>query len=152
MFDTSVREYRVLSESTRTFLASDYGLRATGRGFEFVGARGYVSATDQGAVIVLTTVGESTDARALARTLVEERLAACVNVLPPMTSLYRWKGGIEEDREQQLVIKTLAARVPALEARIRELHSYELPEFLVVTVTGSAKYLAWIEESASGSG
>jgi periplasmic divalent cation tolerance protein len=62
--------------------------------------------------------------------LVADRLAACVNVLPPMTSLYRWKGAIEEDREQQLVIKTTQDRVPAIEARFHELHPYELPEFV----------------------
>ena len=99
-------------------------------------------------MIVLTTLGAQTDAAAFARVLVDERLAACVNILPVMTSVYRWKGTIEEDREQQLVIKTTSDRVEALEARFRELHPYELPEFLVVAVTdGSAGYLAWLEES-----
>jgi periplasmic divalent cation tolerance protein len=99
-------------------------------------------------VIVLTTLGAQTDAAAFARVLVDERLAACVNILPVMTSVYRWKGTIEEDREQQLVIKTTSDRVEALEARFRELHPYELPEFLVVATTdGSAGYLAWLEES-----
>jgi len=99
-------------------------------------------------VIVLTTLGAQTDAAAFARVLVDERLAACVNILPVMTSVYRWKGTIEEDREQQLVIKTTSDRVEALEARLRELHPYELPEFLVVATTdGSAGYLAWLEES-----
>jgi periplasmic divalent cation tolerance protein len=99
-------------------------------------------------VIVLTTLGAQTDAAAFARVLVDERLAACVNILPVMTSVYRWKGTIEEDREQQLVIKTTSDRVEALEARFRELHPYELPEFLVVAATdGSAGYLAWLEES-----
>ena len=83
-----------------------------------------------------------------ARTLVEERLAACVNVLPPMTSIYRWKGVIEQDSEQQLVIKTSAARLTALEARVRELHPYDLPEFLVLSASGgSAGYLDWVRES-----
>jgi periplasmic divalent cation tolerance protein len=100
-------------------------------------------------VLVLTTVGADADAVALARTLVNERLAACVNVLPPMTSVYRWRGNIEEDREQQMVIKTAAARVPALQARLRELHPYELPEFLVVPASGSEAYLAWTGESVS---
>jgi periplasmic divalent cation tolerance protein len=99
-------------------------------------------------VLLLTTIGAETDAPALARTLVEERLAACVNVLPTMTSVYRWKGKVEQDREQQLVIKTTAERVPALEARLRELHPYELPEFLVLTASGgSSAYLAWVGES-----
>jgi periplasmic divalent cation tolerance protein len=108
------------------------------------------SAADPPAVIVLTTVGADADAASLARTLVEERLAACVNVLPAMTSIYRWKGAVEQDREQQLVIKTTGERVAALEARIRQLHSYEVPEFLVLPASGgSAAYLQWIGESTS---
>ena len=66
-----------------------------------------------------------------ATTLVDERLAACVNVHGPMTSIYRWKGAVEHEAERQLVIKTTRARLPALEARLRELHPYELPEFVV---------------------
>jgi len=98
-------------------------------------------------VIVLTTLGATADAAAFARTLVDERLAACVNVLPAMTSFYRWKGAVEEDREQQLVIKTSRARVPALEARVRELHPYDLPEFIILSAEASAPYLAWIGAS-----
>jgi periplasmic divalent cation tolerance protein len=98
--------------------------------------------------LVLTTLGADADAVALARTLVEERLAACVNVLPPMTSVYRWKGTVEQDREQQIVIKTTADRLTALEARLRALHPYEVPEFLVIPVAGgSAAYLQWVGES-----
>jgi periplasmic divalent cation tolerance protein len=103
---------------------------------------------DSRAVIVLTTLGAQTDASAFARVLVEERLAACVNVLPAMTSVFRWKGAVEDDREQQIVIKTTTDRVAALQARFNELHPYELPEFLVVSVSdGSPAYLAWLEES-----
>ena len=98
-------------------------------------------------VIILTTLGASADARAFARVLVEGRLAACVNVLPPMTSVYRWKGAIEEDREQQLVIKTTSDRVAAIEARFRELHPYELPEFVILDADASAAYLAWMRDS-----
>jgi len=98
-------------------------------------------------VIILTTLGASADAAAFARLLVDDRLAACVNVLPPMTSVYRWKGAIEEDREQQLVIKTTSDRVAAIEARFRELHPYELPEFLVLSATASASYVEWLRES-----
>lgn len=106
------------------------------------------SAAESRPVIVLTTLGAQTDAAAFARVLVDERLAACVNILPEMTSVYRWEGTIEEDREQQLVIKTTSDRVEALEARLHELHPYELPEFLVVAATdGSAGYLAWLEAS-----
>jgi periplasmic divalent cation tolerance protein len=102
------------------------------------------------AALVLTTLAAEADGAALAKTLVDERLAACVNVLAPMTSVYRWKDTVEQEREQQLVIKTTRARVPALRARLLELHAYELPEFLVVDVTGSDTYLAWIREGTEG--
>jgi periplasmic divalent cation tolerance protein len=86
----------------------------------------------------------------LARVLVEERLAACVNILPSMVSIYRWKGAVEEDHEHQMVIKTTADRVPALEARLRQLHPYELPEFLVLDVAGGgAAYLTWVRDSVA---
>ena len=105
---------------------------------------------DVEAVIVLTTLAADADAVALGRTLVDEGLAACVNVLPAMTSIYRWKGNIEHDREQQIVIKTIAGRLHALEARVRELHSYETPEFLVLDVAGgSDAYLRWLDDSVS---
>ena len=97
--------------------------------------------------VVLTTLGAETDAVALGRTLVEEGLAACVNVLPSMTSIYRWKGSLEQEREQQLVIKTTAGRITALQARLRDLHPYELPEFLVLRATASDAYAAWVAES-----
>ena len=103
-------------------------------------------------IVVLMTVGSSEEAARIARALVEEHLAACVNVLPVMTSVYRWKREIEQDREQQLVIKTTLDRVGALEARVRELHAYELPEFLVIAADGGSDgYLAWVRESV-GSG
>ena len=94
--------------------------------------------------IVLTTIGAGADAAALGRTLVEEGLAACVNVLPAMTSIYRWKGKVEEENERQLVMKTTADRVEALEKRLRELHPYELPEFIVLDATAAAAYGAWV--------
>ena len=100
------------------------------------------------AALVLTTIAAEADGAAFARALVEDRLAACVNVLPAMTSVYRWQGQVEQDREQQLVIKTTMDRVPAVEARVRELHTYELPEFLVIAADdGAAAYLAWLDES-----
>ena len=99
--------------------------------------------------IVLTTIGSETDALRLARTLVDERLAACVNVLPVMVSVYRWKGTVEQDKEQQVVIKTSSDRLPALETRLRQLHPYELPEFLVLEVEGGAAYQAWVRESVT---
>ena len=106
------------------------------------------STATPGVAIVLTTLGADADAASLARTLVDERLAACVNVLPAMTSIYRWHGQVEQAREQQVVIKTTAARLPALEARLRQLHPYELPEFVVLSpASGSAAYLAWVRDS-----
>ena len=99
-------------------------------------------------MLVLTTIAAEADGAALGRALVDERLAACVNVLPAMTSVYRWKGQVEQDREQQVVIKTTRDRLAALQARVLELHSYELPEFLVVAAGGGAEaYLTWIEEN-----
>ncbi|HEV3216079.1 MAG TPA: divalent-cation tolerance protein CutA [Vicinamibacterales bacterium] len=108
---------------------------------------------DTNCVIVLTTIGSGTDGQSLAAVLVHERLAACVNVLPEMESTYRWKGGVESERERQVVIKTTADRVPALQARLHELHPYELPEFLVLAVgTGSEKFLEWIKASTAKTG
>ena len=98
--------------------------------------------------IVLTTLGADADAATIARTLIDERLAACVNILPPMTSVYRWQGKVEQDREQQIVIKTAQDRVRALQTRLRQLHPYELPEFLVLDATASDAYFAWVGESA----
>ena len=99
-------------------------------------------------VIVLTTLPADGDAEGFASQLVEERLAACVNILPPMRSVYRWKGSVERADERQVVIKTTAPRIAALEARLRALHPYDLPEFVVIPIVqGSAGYLAWLTES-----
>ena len=99
-------------------------------------------------VIVLTTWPASSDAVAFARTLVEERLAACVNVLAEMQSTYRWKEAVEIEAERQVLIKTSEATLPDLEARIRALHPYEVPEFMVLRVDGGAEsYLSWVKES-----
>jgi periplasmic divalent cation tolerance protein len=103
------------------------------------------------AVLILTTVPDDARAESLATTLVEERLAACVNIHGPMTSIYRWKGELERDAERQLIIKTTRDRVPALEARIKSLHSYELPEFVIVPIEGgSGAYLDWVRRETSG--
>jgi periplasmic divalent cation tolerance protein len=96
-------------------------------------------------VLVLTTVPAGSLGEEIASVLVAERLAACVNVCAPMTSFYRWKGNIERDTECQLVIKTTDDRVAALQQRITDLHSYALPECLVVEVqSGSEAYLEWV--------
>jgi periplasmic divalent cation tolerance protein len=99
-------------------------------------------------VVVLSTLPVDGDAARIARTLVDERLAACVNVLPAMTSVYRWADGIEEGAERQLVIKTTRARLPALWERLRDLHPYDVPEFVVLPIIhGSEAYLKWIGDS-----
>jgi periplasmic divalent cation tolerance protein len=95
-------------------------------------------------VVVLTTVADDEDAETLARQLVEQRLAACVNLLPAMISLYHWKGRIEKDGERQMLIKTTKHMLGALQARLKELHRYELPEFLVLSAEASVDYLAWV--------
>ena len=98
-------------------------------------------------MIVLTTAPSDERAETWGRTLVEERLAACVNIHGPMVSFYRWKGIVERDAERQVVIKTTRENLTALRARLSELHSYELPEFLVITVEeGSDEYLKWVVE------
>jgi periplasmic divalent cation tolerance protein len=104
--------------------------------------------TNTDLVLVLTTFPADGDSEALARTLVSDRLAACVNILPPMRSIYRWKGAVEDASERQLVIKTTAARVPELQLRLKTLHPYEVPEFLVLPITeGSPDYLSWLTDS-----
>lgn len=101
-------------------------------------------------VIVLTTLPTDADGAAFGRTLVGERLAACVNLLPPMSSVYRWEGQVEQDTERQVIVKTSRERVPALWDRIRELHPYEVPEFIVLPITdGSDAYLRWLGESTA---
>ena len=96
-------------------------------------------------VIVLTTVPEGDLGDTIARRLIEERIAACVNVCAPMTSLYRWRGVVERETERQLVIKTTREHVPAVQACIAGLHSYELPEFMVIAVAdGSTAYVDWV--------
>jgi periplasmic divalent cation tolerance protein len=104
-------------------------------------------------VLVLTTVPAGDAGDAIARVLVEERLAACVNVHAPMTSFYRWQGTAEHDVERQLVIKTTRDQVPAIQTRITELHSYELPEFIVIPVIdGTTAYLEWVRSETAPSG
>jgi len=96
-------------------------------------------------VLILTTVPAAARADAIARSLVDERLAACVNVLSPMTSFYRWQGKIEQEEERQIVIKTTRDRVASVQTRLRDLHAYEVPEFLVLPVSdGSTGYLDWV--------
>ncbi len=101
-------------------------------------------------MVVLTTCGNDEDAGALARALVERRLAACVNAVSHVASTYRWKGEVQQDRETLLIIKTTAPRLAAVEKTIREKSKYDLPEVLVLPVqAGGADYLAWVRESVA---
>ena len=137
---TSVRAvtlYRTFVRSTRQISAADVPI------IDEV-------AVDQQFVVVLTTLGSDIDPATVAMRLVEERLAACVNVLPEMESFFRWHGAVERDRERQLLIKTRAALVPELQKRLLEMHPYELPEFLVLPVAGGSEaYLKWITGSTT---
>ena len=95
--------------------------------------------------IVLSTIDTSENARLIARMLVTERLAACVSILPPVTSVYRWKDELHEDPEFQLIIKTATDRVDLLLERLRQVHPYEVPEMLVLPVPQGLKaYLDWV--------
>ena len=95
--------------------------------------------------IVLMTAPDLAVGKRLAQALVERKLAACVNLVPGVTSIYAWQGRIEESAEVMLVAKTAADRIAALEAAVRELHPYDVPEFVVLdAVHVSANYLAWL--------
>ena len=121
-FDTRAKQYNNCDESTTPFMSQ--------------------------IVVVLTTMPDDARTDEVARTLVTEGVAACVNIHPRMESVYRWKGAVERDSERQLVIKTTADRVDALRQRLHELHPYQLPEFLVLPVeSGSDAYVRWVSES-----
>jgi periplasmic divalent cation tolerance protein len=97
------------------------------------------------ALVVLCTVSSLEEGRRMARELVEQRLAACVNLLPKVESVYRWQGVVESAEEVLLVVKTTPARFAELKEKIAELHSYEVPEILALPVSdGSSRYLEWL--------
>lgn len=99
-------------------------------------------------VLVLTTAGNQSEAQKIAQQLVERRLAACVNIVPRIQSVYRWQGKIETAEEFLLVVKTTKARSADVQASLRELHSYDVPECIEISIeSGSAEYLKWVEES-----
>lgn len=98
--------------------------------------------------LVLTTAGSKDEAQRIARTLVERRLAACVNLVQRVESVYRWQGNIEEAEEWLLLIKTTSAAFERVRDAIKELHSYELPECISLAIDGgSSAYLEWLEDS-----
>ena len=99
-------------------------------------------------LLVLTTTGSDNEAHTIADALVERRLAACVNIVPRIQSVYRWEGKVERAEEYLLLIKTVKAREEQVRAAIRELHSYDLPECIAIPIDGgSADYLKWLSDS-----
>ena len=99
-------------------------------------------------ILVLSTFPDADSARRAARALIEEKLAACANLIPQIESVYRWKGAIETSSEVLLLIKSNVWKFQPLEAKIRELHPYEVPEIISLRIdSGSADYLRWIDES-----
>jgi periplasmic divalent cation tolerance protein len=98
--------------------------------------------------VVLVTCGSMAEARRIGRSAVEKKLAACVNILHGVDSIYRWKGKVERAREVLVIMKTTAARLRELEREVKRSHSYDVPEFVVLPlVAGSREYLAWVGES-----
>ena len=98
--------------------------------------------------VVLSTLPDDERAAAIARALVDDGVAACVNLVPGVRSIYRWDGAVADDREQLAIIKTRRDRVDALVARLRELHPYQVPEAIVLPVDGGHPlYLAWVAQS-----
>jgi periplasmic divalent cation tolerance protein len=98
--------------------------------------------------LVLTTASSKEEARRLAKTLVERRFAACVNIVPNINSIYWWKEKVEESQEFLLLMKTTESAIPKLRDAIQELHTYEVPECIVLPIEGGIEpYLKWIDES-----
>jgi periplasmic divalent cation tolerance protein len=97
-------------------------------------------------LLVLTNLPDRAAAEKLAAALIEQKLAACVNILAPCRSVYRWKGAVQQDEEHPLLVKTTGARYAALEAAIRAAHPYELPEIIAVPIErGLPAYLQWVD-------
>jgi len=100
------------------------------------------------AIVVLVTCGSEEEAEKIANSLIEERLAACVNMISPVRSIYRWEGKIWDEREWMLIIKTQKKRFEDLEKKVKSLHSYSVPEVIALPVVeGFAPYLKWLEEN-----
>jgi periplasmic divalent cation tolerance protein len=104
--------------------------------------------TELDTVVVLTTLPVTAEPADFGRALVHEHLAACVTIVGEVLAVYRWQGEVCEDREWQLLVKTSRDRLEELERRVRQLHPFEVPEFIVLTVAhGSAPYLSWVRDS-----
>jgi len=98
--------------------------------------------------LVLTTASSAEQSKKIARALVESRLAACVNIIPKIESIYRWESKIEEAQEYLLLIKTTAEAFPAVQEKLQQLHSYDVPECIALPIDeGSEAYLRWIDDS-----
>jgi periplasmic divalent cation tolerance protein len=98
-------------------------------------------------ILILTTMPDDERADALAKTLVDEQLAACVHVHAPIASTYRWKGAVERETERPLVIKTTRARLADVEKRLHALHPYDLPEFIVLSADAGDQYARWVNDA-----
>jgi periplasmic divalent cation tolerance protein len=104
-------------------------------------------------IVVLSTCGSSEEAERLAKRLVEKRLAACVNVVTSLRSIYRWRGQVEEAAEALLLIKSRRELFDALRVEIEKAHSYELPEVIALSIVdGSRAYLTWLESELAAGG
>jgi len=99
-------------------------------------------------ILVLSTFPDASKAREITRVLVEENLVACGNIIPAVESIYRWKGAVEETTESMVVFKTTVTRSSEMQARLKALHSYEVPEIILIPVQdGLPAYLQWVQES-----
>jgi periplasmic divalent cation tolerance protein len=101
-------------------------------------------------ILLLSTCANPQEAQRIAAALINDRLAACVNIIPGITSVYRWQGTVEQSSEILLLMKTTEERHKELEKRLKELHSYEVPEVVKLSISGgSAEYLTWLVEQVS---
>jgi periplasmic divalent cation tolerance protein len=108
------------------------------------------AATSTGAAVVFVTAGSEEQAATIANALVGEKLAACVNIVSPVRSIYRWNDRVQSDREHLMIIKTRASLISRIEVRVKELHSYEVPEVIALPIIAGAKpYLAWLLASTT---
>ena len=109
-----------------------------------------MSTASSRATLIMVTAWSEEQAATIGRALVGERLAACVNIVGPIRSIFRWQGEVQNDREHLMLIKTRASLVSKIERRVRELHSYEVPEVIALLISGGSKpYLDWLLDSTS---